>query len=72
MSTLFPNAPVQVSLKDQIAEVGRECAMRRRVYPRWVADNKMTQAAADRQIAAMDAALSTLAKLARDAQSVVN
>lgn len=32
----------------------REAKMRRRVYPRWVADKRMTQEAADRQIALMD------------------
>lgn len=33
----------------------REAAMRRRVYVRWVADGRMTQAAADEQIAVMEA-----------------
>jgi hypothetical protein len=32
----------------------REAKMRRRVYPRWVVDGRMTQAAADKQIALMD------------------
>ncbi|MBP6444807.1 MAG: hypothetical protein KA267_12340 [Gemmatimonadales bacterium] len=39
--------------KRQCAE--RELAMRKRVYPRWVSAGKMTQAAADREIAAMEA-----------------
>ncbi|MBS8227138.1 hypothetical protein [Vannielia litorea] len=33
----------------------REAELRRRVYPRWVADGRMTQAEADRQIAVMEA-----------------
>lgn len=36
-----------ISLEDQAAACERELKMRRRVYPRWVADNRMTQAKAD-------------------------
>jgi hypothetical protein len=32
----------------------REAKMRRRVYPRWVAEGRMSQVAADSQIAMMD------------------
>ena len=32
----------------------RELLMRRRVYPRWVAAGRMTQAKADEEIAVMD------------------
>ena len=32
----------------------RELLMRRRVYPRWVASGRMTQATADHEIAVMD------------------
>lgn len=32
----------------------REAELRRRVYPRWISDGRMTQAAADREIALMD------------------
>lgn len=35
----------------------REIKMRRRVYPRWVADGRMTQAKADEEIAVMEAIL---------------
>jgi len=38
--------------KQKAAE--REAKMRRRVYPRWVADNRMTKEQADREIALMD------------------
>ena len=39
-----------VSLDDQIACVERELAMRGRVYPRWVAQGKLTQSAADLEL----------------------
>ena len=35
----------------------REIAMRRRVYPRWVREGRMTQAEADREIDVMAAIL---------------
>lgn len=60
MSELIPDLPVQVSLADQIACVKREVAMRRKVYPRWVAAGKMTQAKADTEISCMLAAAATL------------
>jgi hypothetical protein len=37
--------------------IERELKMRRRVYPRWVENEKMTQAQADREIATMEAIL---------------
>ena len=37
------------------AEVMREIQMRRRVFPRWVAAGRLTQDAADRRIAVMEA-----------------
>lgn len=57
---LLPDAPLHVALADQIACVKREIAMRRKVYPRWVADGRMTQAKADRETAIMEAVLTTL------------
>lgn len=59
MSDLFGGAlpfPIDV----QIAEVEREIALRRRVYPRWIASGRMSQPAADRQIAVMGAVLESL------------
>ena len=41
----------------------RELAMRRRVYPRWVAGGKMKQDAADHEIAAMEAIMEHFAAL---------
>lgn len=51
MKDMFATAPIPIAA--QIACVEREIAMRLRVYPRWVAVGKMTQAKADSEIAAM-------------------
>jgi hypothetical protein len=59
MSDLF-NGTLPVPLKAQIEEVQRELDQRERVYPRLVAERKMPQARADRQIATMRAVLATL------------
>jgi hypothetical protein len=55
MTELFPP-----TLGDQIAAVKHEIAMRASVYPKWVAARRMTQAKADRELAAMCAVLATL------------
>jgi hypothetical protein len=62
MAELFP-----IPLAEQIQCVEREIAFRRRVYSRWVFGKKMTQAKADKEIAAMSAVLDTLIRL-RDQQ----
>jgi hypothetical protein len=49
-----------ISLADQIKSVEREIAMRKGVYPRRIADKKMSQTKADHEIAAMEAVLGTL------------
>lgn len=59
MADLFPP-----TLAEQIACVEAEIKMRRYVYPRRVADKKMSQAKADKEIAAMEAVLATLRKVA--------
>lgn len=41
--------------REKLAEVSREAALRRRVYPRFVAAGRLSQAKADEQIACMDA-----------------
>jgi hypothetical protein len=53
-----------VSYDDMIACAKRELAMRKRVYPRWVADDRMTQDKADKEIAHMTAILEHLLKAA--------
>ncbi len=55
------------SLIEQIACVRREIAMRERVYPRWVAAEKMKQAKADEELATMRAVLETIIRVERAA-----
>lgn len=58
-----------VTLMDQIKCVEREIAMRERVYPRQVQTGKMKQQAADHELAAMKAVLTTLTETLRDRSS---
>ena len=44
-----------VTLDEMLKEIERECALRRRVYPRWVGQGKISQDKADRQIEVMEA-----------------
>lgn len=55
--------PIGVSLDDQIKAAGRELGMRRSTYPRWVRLERMSQAEADKELAAMDAIYATLKAL---------
>lgn len=48
------------TIEEQIAEVKRELAHRRNVYPEFVASKRITQEAADRRIAVMEGMLQTL------------
>ena len=54
-----------IDLRAQVSEVEREIALRRRVYPRWTAAGRLSQAAADRQIVTMEAVLATLREASR-------
>jgi hypothetical protein len=45
---------------EQLACAKRELTMRERVYPRWVANGKMSQAKADHETQAMRAIIATL------------
>ena len=36
-------------LKEMITSIARECAMRKNVYPKWVAQGRITQEKADRE-----------------------
>lgn len=55
-----------VSLHEQIKAVGRELGMRRTLYPKWVSQNRLTQAKADAEIKAMQAVYVTLKLLEED------
>lgn len=58
------NKPL-VSIDDQVAAAERELRFRIRVYPRWVQQEKISQAVADHQLAAMRAIVNTLQQVAR-------
>lgn len=60
MTDMLSDALPPVPIADQIAAVERELEMRRRVYPRWVANGKMKQGTADEEIRRMEAVLATL------------
>jgi|SRR5215472_4510478 len=49
-----------VPLSEQLRCARRELAMRRNVYPKWVANGKMKQEDADREIAGMQAIVLSL------------
>lgn len=53
-----------IPITAQIECVRREIAMRRRVYPRWVHQARMSQEKADHEIDAMEAVLETLREIA--------
>jgi hypothetical protein len=61
---LFTEADAPVSIEAQIACVERELVFREKCYPKWVAEKRMTQKLADREIASMRAVLATLKGLA--------
>lgn len=44
-----------ISTTDKLACVTRELMMRKRVYPRWVADRRISEGMAAHQIACMEA-----------------
>lgn len=48
------------SVGQQIAELEREKKMRQQVYPKLIAARKLSQKAADWQVACLDAAIATL------------
>jgi hypothetical protein len=56
----------RIPLSEQIAEVGREVGLRRKVYPRLVGKGQLARADADHHLARMSAALASLRRLARN------
>jgi len=54
---------VKVPLAAQIAELERELKMRQRVYPRFVAQEKMSQSQADTRMQYLASAIDTLREL---------
>lgn len=56
----------QHTIAEQLDCIEREIRFRRHVYPRRVADGKMTQVLADRQIALMESAKASLEWIGRE------
>ena len=48
------------TIDEQIAEVEREVALRKRVYPKWVREKKLGQVQTNHRLANMEAVLATL------------
>ena len=61
-----------MTLDEQIRCVGREIGLRKNVYPKFIASKRMTQADADREIAAMEAVYETLKRLKAEEGAKVN
>ena len=53
-----------ITAADMLACAEREVKMRKRVYPRWVEDGRMSEGAAAHQIATMEEIVKTLRPLA--------
>lgn len=51
---------IPFTLHEQIGSVEREIAMRKKVYPRWVSQGKITREKAEKEIGLMEAVLATL------------
>ena len=58
-----------VTLKQQMRCVRRELAMRKRVYPKWVLSERMSQDQATLEIDTMAAVLATLERLSEQGQT---
>ncbi len=54
-----------ITIETQIKAVAREIAMRRNLYPKWIASGRLTQDKADAQIAEMEAVIETLKSVAQ-------
>ena len=52
-----------ITIEEQIACIERVLGMRVKLYPRWVKSGKLTQAAADEELARMRAVLLTLQRV---------
>jgi hypothetical protein len=56
---------IRYSLEEQLAEARREVKLRRRVYGRWVEQNKMDRRLADERIGLMEDIVTSLEGLAQ-------
>jgi len=60
----------KIPLSEQIAEVGREVGLRRKVYPRLIGKGLLARADAEHHLARMRAALGSLRRLAGNATRI--
>lgn len=60
---------MKITYDEQLTELNRELAMRRRLYPQWIERNTLKQDVADRQIARLEAAIETV-RVARQAEAM--
>jgi hypothetical protein len=60
-----------IPIERQIAEVRRELGMRRKVYPRFVASERITQAQADERIEPLEAVQATLERVREEERAKV-
>lgn len=57
-----------ITIDEQIKAVEREISMRRRVYPRWVENKRMSQEKAVKEVKAMEAVLETLKEVQKQSR----
>lgn len=62
---------MKVTLDEQLAELGRELALRRNVYPMFVAKGRMEQSEADLHMMRLEAAIKTLTWLKENRAAIV-
>lgn len=62
MGKPLPETVSEVSLDEQIQEIQAEIAIRQRVYPRWIAEGRITREKAQKKILRMQAAQASLEK----------
>lgn len=62
----MPDLTGRFTVQEQIRCVEREIAMRKRVYPKFVANGRMELATADTELACMEQVLRTLRSLVND------
>lgn len=60
LTELFPEVAAAADLEAEISCVERELGFRRRCYPRWLENGKITKALADREIELMERVLRRL------------
>lgn len=61
-----PETATKPTLKEVIADIGRELGMRKGAYPRFIAQGRLTQAKADHQTACMEEAYRLLKQIEQE------